>query len=286
MTEPRRMDGSLQQRRLAYRRAVQVGIGVSVVVHLIVLLVLARSLSLAPAAPREQVQLRDIQGPIVLEVGRIVPESELPSEEGIVIPPEEEEDEPPPDEDLGPRLPAAAARPSPATRGEGDAQRLTNAERLQPHESDDRLYKEFPDDQVPEYLASNPYKAYEGEIRARLGVMLDSLNLSEEQRRRAVEWLTGDEGEEWGISEEGIHLGGILIPMNVGALFQEEGPSGRESRQESRDLEQIRLQDLLGEAEDIQKERGREMRQRSKEELERRLRDSLEAANDSTRPRT
>lgn len=284
MTELRRMDGSLQQRRLAYRRAVRVGIGVSVVVHLLVLLVLARSLSLAPAAPREQVQLRDRQGPIVLDVGRIVPESEMP-EEGIVLPPEE--DEPlPEDEDPAPRQPGAIAQPSPAVRGEGDVQRLTNAERLQPHEGDDRLYKEFPDDQVPEYLASNPYRAYEGEIRARLSVMLDSLNLSEEQRRRAVEWLTGEDGEEWGISEDGIHLGGVLIPMNVGALFQEEGPSGRESRQEARDLGQIRLQDLLGEAEDIQKERGRQMRERSKEELERRLRDSLEAANDSTKPRT
>jgi hypothetical protein len=279
------MDGSLQERRLAYRRAVQAGIGASIVVHLLVLLVLARSLSLAPAEPREQRQTVDFQGPIVLNVGRIVPASETP-EEGIQLPPEEDEEPRPDDDERAPQQPGAVALPSPAVRGEGDQPRLTNAERLQPHEGDERLYKEFPDDQVPEYLASNPYAAYEGEIRARLSVMLDSLNLSEEQRRRAVEWLTGDEGEEWGISEDGIHLGGILIPMNVGALLQEEGPSGRESRQEVRDLGQIRLQDLLGEAEDIQKERGRQMRERSKEELERRLRDSLEAANDSTKPTT
>lgn len=284
MSERRLMDGSLQDRRLAYRRAVRMGIGISLVVHLLVLLVLARSLSLAPATPRQQPRVADPRGPVVIEVRRVV-QGEVEPEQGIQLPPEDDRADV---EDTPTDQPGAVAlpSPSPARRGEEGEPHLTNAERLQPQEGDERLYKEFPDDQVPEYLASNPYAAYEGEIRARLSVMLDSLNLSEEQRRRAVEWLSGDDGEEWGISEDGIHVGGVLIPINVGALFQEEGPSGRESRQEASDLGQIRMQDLLGEAEDIQKERGREMRQRSKEELERRLRDSLEAANDSTKPRT
>ena len=134
---------------------------------------------------------------------------------------------------------------------------------------------------MPEYLAEKPYARYEGEIRARLGIMLDSLNLSEEQRRKALDWLTGDEGEEWGVGEDGIHIGGVVIPIDLGSLLQEEGPRGRESRQEMRDLRDIRYQDLIGESEDIQKERAAEMRERTKQELEQRLQDSLKAAQDS-----
>ncbi|TDJ46580.1 MAG: hypothetical protein E2O48_04695 [Gemmatimonadetes bacterium] len=108
--------------------------------------------------------------------------------------------------------------------------------------------------------------------------MLDSLSLSEEQRRRAVEWLTGDEGQEWGVTPDGIYIAGVLIPLSLGQLFAEEGPNGRESRQRLRDLQDIQMQDLQGEAERIRKERAQAMRDRTKEELERRVRDSLEAA--------
>jgi hypothetical protein len=270
---------ALAGRRRGYTRAVRVGLGASLVFHLFVLLVLGRSLRVEPqsaARPPAETVIA-LQGPQSVVIGDVLP-APAPEEEGRPPPREtpDETVEARPEEVAGPPVQAEqGARPA------DDAGYLTNAEKLQPKEGDERLYQDVPDDQLPEYLAENPYARYEGEIRARLGIMLDSLNLSEEQRRKALDWLTGDEGEEWGVAEDGIHIGGVVIPIDLGSLLQEEGPRGRESRQEMRDLRDIRYQDLIGESEDIQKERAAEMRERTKQELEQRLQDSLKAAQDS-----
>jgi hypothetical protein len=137
---------------------------------------------------------------------------------------------------------------------------------------------------MPEYLEDRFAQA-EGVIRARLGAMLDSLALTEEQRRRAVEWLFGEGDQQWGVTPDGIVLGGMVIPMNVGALFEAEGPLGRELRQEQRDLEQIQRQDFRTDVERSQRERLEEMRQRSEEEAERRRQDSIAAEADTTNTR-
>lgn len=270
---------ALAGRRRGYSKAVRIGLGVSLVVHLFVLFVLGRSLRVeAPAAPRPPETAIALQGPQSVVIGEVLPPSAAEEDEGRP-PPREVPDETVqarPDQAAGPPV-----RAEPGERPAADEGYLTNAEKLQPKEGDERLYPDVPDDQVPEYVAENPYARYEGEIRARLGIMLDSLNLSEEQRRKALEWLTGDEGEEWGVDEDGIHIGGVLIPIDLGSLLQEEGPNGRESRQRARDLRDIRYQDLIGESEEIQKERAAEMRERTKQELEKRLQDSLKAEQDS-----
>lgn len=282
-SERARSDVSLSERRRGYDRAVRIGLAFSVVFHLLLLFVIGRSLRIdAPAtrAPAETPTIQ-LQGPLAVEIGEILPPEETPAEEeqGLRPPPEETEVDPQPDQPQ----PRPAQGPPALADGEAEADDgyLTNAEILQPKEGDERLYPEYADDELPEYLVQNPYAAYEGEIRARLGVVLDSLNLTEEQRRRATEWLTGEDGSEWGVSEQGIHIGGVVIPINLGSLLQEEGPRGREARQELGDLEMIRYQDMIGEAEEVREERVREMRERTKQELERRVRDSLEAAQDS-----
>ncbi|HUF57855.1 MAG TPA: hypothetical protein VMM55_14990 [Thermohalobaculum sp.] len=271
------------ERRRGYDRALRIGLAVSVAAHVVLLLVVGRSLRLDAPEPRPAATepVIELQGPLAFELGRVIPASEEPEEDATRPPPDETE--PDPDE---PR-PQPPLEGPPAPRDDGAAEDadvdgyLTNAEKLQPREGDERLFPEYADDEIPVYLAENPYAAYEGEIRARLGVMLDSLNLTEEQRRRATEWLTGGAGEEWGVSEDGIHLGGIVIPIDLRSLLQEEGPRGRERRQEIRDRLDIGYQDMIGEAEEIREERARQMRERTKEELERRVRDSLEAAADS-----
>ena len=134
---------------------------------------------------------------------------------------------------------------------------------------------------MPEYLEDRFAQA-EGVIRARLGAMLDSLDLTEEQRRRAVEWLFGEGDQQWGVTPDGIVLGGMVIPMNVGALFEAEGPLGRELRQQQRDLEDIQRQEFRTDVERTQRERLEEMRQRSEEEAERRRQDSIAAEADTT----
>lgn len=285
---PRPRPGALSERRLGYDRAVRLGLVASLAFHVVLLFVVGRSLRMdapepPPSTPAPIVQL---QGPIALEIGRVIPASEEPEPETTQPSPEEAEAEPEVQpEDPRPEPPAEGppvmAAEGQADDADADGGFLTNAEILQPKEGDERLFKEYADDEIPEYLAENPYAAYEGEIRARLGMMLDSLNLSEEQRRKATEWLTGEEGEEWGVSEDGIHIGGMVIPIDLRSLFAEQGPRGRESRQELRDRLQIQHDDMIDEAQDIREERAREMRERTKEELERRLRDSLEAAQDS-----
>lgn len=278
--------GALSERRRGYGRAVRIGLAASLAFHVVLLLVVGRSLRMdapepRPSAPEPIVQL---QGPVALELGRVIPASEEPEQETTQPPPEETEAEVQPEE---PR-PEPPAEGPPVVADEGQADDadaedgfLTNAEILQPKEGDERLFQEYDENEIPEYLAENPYAAYEGEIRARLGMMLDSLQLSEEQRRKATEWLTGEEGEEWGVSQDGIHIGGIVIPIDLRSLLQEEGPRGRERRQEMRDRLQIQYDDMIDEADEIREERARQMRERTKEELEQRLRDSLEAAQDS-----
>ena len=158
---------------------------------------------------------------------------------------------------------------------------MTNAERRQPREGDPRLGEDFTDRPLPEYLRDR-FGLAEGELRARLGAMLDSLQLSEEERRRAVEWLLGEGDQQWGVTEDGLVLGGVVIPMNVGALFQAEGPLGRELRQQGRDLRDIRRQDFETDVERVQQERLEEMRRRSLEEAERRAGDSTAVEADTT----
>ena len=280
---PERPHESLSERRRGYDRALRIGLAVSVAVHVVLLLVVGRGLRLDAPEPRPAATapVIELQGPLAFEIGRVIPASEEPDEDAMRPPPDETEPDP---DERRPQLPLEgppAPRDDGATEDAADDGYVTNAEKLQPREGDERLFPEYADDEVPVYLAKNPYAAYEGEIRARLGVMLDSLNLTEEQRRRATEWLTGGDGEEWGVSEDGIHLGGIVIPIDLRSLLQEEGPRGRERRQEIRDRLDIDYQDMIQDADEIREERARQMRERTKEELERRLRDSLEAAADS-----
>lgn len=283
---PRPRPGALSERRRGYDRAVRIGLAASLAFHIVLLLVVGRSLRMEPPEPPPSTPapIVRLQGPVAVEIGQVIPASEETEQETTRPPPRETETEARPEDPRpeppveGPPVEADDGR---AEADDADVGYLTNAEILQPKEGDERLFPEYADDEVPEYLAKNPFAAYEGEIRARLGMMLDSLNLSEEQRRKATEWLTGEEGEEWGVSQDGIHIGGIVIPIDLRSLFQEQGPRGREARQELRDRLQIQYDDMIDEAEEVREDRARQMRERTKEELERRLRDSLEAAGDS-----
>jgi len=279
VTESGQQFSAVRVRRRDYGRALRIGLVISIVFHFLVIIVLGRVLSLDPASfqspPRRTIEL---QGLPVVQVDAVLPAFET-DPDAVRLPLEEElEPEVEPDGEA-PVSPTTVRVPG---RGLVGPPRLTNAEKLQPQEGDERLWYDLDGQPIPEYLDREAYAAYEGEIRARLSRMLDSLSLSDEQRRRALEWITGDEGHEWGVTPDGIYIAGVLIPLNLAQLFAEEGPNGRESRQQMQDLRDIRVQDMLGEAEQIQKDRAQEMRERTKQELERRLQDSLEAAVDTT----
>jgi len=257
-----------------YRRSIRIGLLVSAFLHALVAIFVSgqfyigtRSFRPVKLPPRPTVGLE------VIEISEI--DAESAAEEVLELPPEDRDE---------------IQRPEPPIPGDGrrapgdgadDGPGITNAERLRPREGDPRLWEDFADRPLPEYLEDRFARA-EGVIRARLGAMLDSLALSEEQRRRALEWLFGEGDQQWGVTPDGIVLGGMVIPMNVGALFEAEGPLGRELRQEARDLADIQRQDFEADIQRVQQERLAEMRRRSEEEAERRRQDSVSAESDST----
>lgn len=257
-----------------YRRSMRSGLLASAVLHALVAILLSGQFYLSTRSFRPvQLPPRPAVGLQVIDIRDV--DTESAAEEVIEMPPEQR------DEIQRPEPPTPGAGDRAQSPGTDDGLGLTNAERLLPREGDPRLWQDFGDRPMPEYLEDRFARA-EGVIRARLGAMLDSLQLSEEQRRRAVEWLFGEGDQQWGVTADGIVLGGMVIPMNVGALFEAEGPLGRELRQETRDLEAIQRQDRQTDVERVQRERLEDMRRRSDEEAERRRQDSISAAADTT----
>lgn len=255
-----------------YRRSMRLGLLISVVLHALVFVFLSGQLYIATREFRPvRLPPRPIAGLEVIDIARI--ESEPATEDIILMPEERDEIERP-----QPPTPGAAERP--AGPGADTGPGMTNAERLRPQEGDPRLWEDFSARPLPEYLEDQFARA-EGLIRSRLAAMLDSLSLTEEQRRRAVEWLFGEGDQQWGVTPEGLVLGGMVIPMNVGAMFEAEGPLGRELRQEARDLADIQRQDFQTDVERTQRERLEEMRRRSEEEAARRAGDSVAVEPDT-----
>ncbi len=251
---------SVEKRR--YRRAFWTGLGISALAHAVLYLWVAGRLWL-PGGPRVQLPpppLRPPEGMLVIEVRPLTPEEEEAArQERRLIDLSEPQPEPERPTAEQPRPEGAPVQAAPSGDGE-DEVGLTNAERLRPRMGDPKLWDRDAGP-MPEYLEDSWLRA-EGRLRDYLSRQLDSLNLSEEQRRKAVEWLTGED-DEWGVTPDGIRLGGIEIPMNVGALFQEEGPRGREARQLQMDRLLIDQQDLRSDVEATIRERNAEMEQRS-----------------------
>ena len=158
---------------------------------------------------------------------------------------------------------------------------LTNAERLRPQFSrvwiDPRARPLY-----GERLAR--YARADSAVRAILSVWLDSIALSDEERRKAVDWTFGEGDERWGISPEGLHLGKITIPIPFG--FGMNGPERRELEQALRDLQEIQRQNLQADLEENRRERVQEMRKRTEEELDRRRGERGGAAGDSAKQDT
>lgn len=252
-------------RERRYRRTLATGLILSVLAHAVVLIVSGR----LPFDP--------LRGPIA-------DETEPPRAPGLVIVGIDEVESPAPPEEVRaePRRPEETevirlAPLPPEGGGEEEAAReeaaeepepsLTNAERLRPRYSDARIWID-PDELnlYGERLAR--YARADSAVRAILRSWLDSLALSEEERRRALDWTLKSGDERWGISPEGLHLGNITIPIPFS--LAPSGPQRREFEQALRDLQEIRRQDLQADLEENRRERAEEMRRRSREEAERR----------------
>lgn len=260
--------------RDTYSRVLPWALGASFLVHVLLVLFVSRLLDLSERGflgPPPDVLPPD--GIEVVDVPTLEPLEPLTEPERPDIRPGEQE-----------VIQVVPGEPDEAGGAEAEPERqgLTNAERLRAQFTDRRLWVPYPDEPWPADVAQ-AYARADSAVRALLRVWLDSLSLSEEERRRATEWTFGEGDEKWGISDKGLHLGDITIPIPFGALFgYSMSPNAQKTRQMIREFNEIRQQDIET---DIRKERDealKEMRRRTQEEIERRERDTTEAAPPDT----
>jgi hypothetical protein len=182
------------------RRILWAAIAASVLFHIVVLVAVPFSPGFRPVPT----------GPAPLSEPEQEPGLRLLQFEAVDRDVEELEGPDDPERTPGPaRAPAPAA---PAPPGEPAADRLSAADRLRPGAvRDPRLWR----DHGPAYLLppETPEEAILRGLLPRLALLNDSAAAEEDRRRRATDWtFTDSEGRRWGISSEGIHLGGITLP--------------------------------------------------------------------------
>lgn len=261
------------EERSRYRKALGVGLLVSLAVHLLALLFVGGTVERLPdrvPTPPEAPPLREALRAVAVEPAAPEAVSEpAPPEVGR---------EPSPAAEAGlPSLEPAAA-PGGIPRA---VPRMTNAERLRPRAGDLRLWAELDPDELTRSQRRRLRRARKA-LRGFLRAYLDSLQLSREQRRAAREWVVEGEGDKkWGISSEGLHLGDVTIPIPFGQFLRASGPKRRELEQALRDYNMIQQQASKLEAEAVRKERLKAMRARTREKLEERLEEADGSEADS-----
>lgn len=242
--------------------AIWVGLAASVAAHLLLAMFMLTGVPDVPFAPPPETE--DSPDPRWVDALRVVqiPEEALP-EEG------QQSSEAPGEPAAAPEAGLPSPRPVPAGEApaaEAPGEELTNAERLRPRVGDPRLWARAPVDSLAPGLADR-YDRAETAVRRLLRTYLDSLELSEEQERRAREWVVGEGDEKWGISPEGLHLGDVTIPIPFGQMLSQSGEARRQAEQVLRTWEMIQFQAGRLEAQEVREERLEAIRERTRERL-------------------
>ena len=194
-----------------------------------------------PGAPDAERDLSEDQGRPGLVTPRVVPN---------FIPPA------PAPGDAAP----AATGPQPGAAGTAG---LSAADRLRMRVSDPRLWGAPP---ISSPLPKTPIDAVRERIAADLDAWNDSIAAEAAASARATDWtVKGEDGKRWGISPEGIHLGGVTLPMPGGGFGP---PMGRRDEIEERMAIDREIGDQADRARirDTFKERARAIRERKDRE--------------------
>lgn len=256
---PASVDDGRQLRRaprVSYRRALLVGLGLSLALHLLIVLI-ARRTWLVP------VPIELPEAPVVAVGGErttmrverivIVPEARAEAEATERVEPEER--------------PEPEAEPAPVTiPGAVDAAPAPGAsalDRLRPRMADPRLWTrpELPPPEEPSDI-----EVVRARIARRIQEWNDSVAAEAGRAADAMDWTVKDgEGKRWGISPGKIHLGDLTIPVpvNIGG-----GPSPQREKAEeraSRDKE-VAAQAERAAADENREERVRAIRERKDQE--------------------
>lgn len=156
-----------------------------------------------------------------------------------------------PSGDLPSSQPPAADQPAGEVAGEtpGEAPGAESApstsarDALQPGYRDPRLYVSppmFPD------LDRTDHERYMEHLQARIDAINDSMIVAANRERRTSDWtVTDGSGNRWGLSPEGLHLGGVTLPRAIIPLPRATGDNQRleEERERLRRRDEIRRQE-------------------------------------------
>jgi hypothetical protein len=258
---PRRVLSETRERGRRYRRAVAIGIIVSVMLH--VLAVLASSVLIRRLEPG--MVFVPLPRPIRLE-----PEGTQVVEYRVV---ENPPAEPAPARRPEPE-PPVESRPSPPVAAEAPAEPTASAaERLRPRVGDWRLWVAPP-------LAANDVDRTRAEqmadLRARLAAAIqagnDSLAAELVREAEAMDWTVGEEGNKWGVSPGKLHLGPVTLPLPL--LFQPHPATAREQAERAADWSAIQRQAGQAAIDETFEERVKAIRERKERQEAKAKRDT------------
>mgnify|MGYP001053951341 CR=1 FL=1 len=256
------------RRRRSHRKVLAAGLMASLALHVLAVLVSRYFFTVAApyreAGPAPSTRPTTPPGLRVYDI-RTVAEAAAPPEEQAA------RDLPETPSRLSPPDAATEAAPAEATGTAPRDRVLSPAERLRPRDiGDRRLWAPLP--WVLEAPPS-PAEAATEHLARRLGELNDSLALEADAARRAMDWtIKGKDGKRWGISPEGIHLGGITLPA----------PSLGPKSQRERDWEEAQEQADRARVRDRFDERAKELRDRK--DRERQERKQGQSQSQGTKP--
>jgi len=252
------------RRRDSFGRVMGWSLGLSALAHLLLLLVspIFIQTEQPPGGPTSIIP--DVAPQFGLEMIVAIPSENAP--ELPEISPAEEVDRPtfvqplqPPQAGGQPQAGAVPTNPSPA----GAVPSTTPGDALRPGTRDPRLYVR--PNPLPNLDTRTDYERYMDRIEARIDALNDSMGIAAARNRTTSDWtFTDADGNRWGLSPDGLHLGGVTIPRELIPL---PGPTGdnqslEAARERQRQRDEIIRQEADRERRETQQERIDATRQR------------------------
>lgn len=220
--------GGLQPRRPHRGRPLTWGLSLSLLFHLLLALFASRAwipirsdLGGSPESVRP-----DAISPEMRALRLEIIEGELEDEE-IATPPD-------PEDEILRRIPLPVEPTAPGVETEGQEAEREPHDReaaprrgLQPEMVDPRLWERVEAPPIPE---PSDFEKARARVYARIQMLNDSLAAEGELARRGTDWtFTDKEGRRWGVSPDGLHLGGVTLPLPV--RFDPPPDQAREARE-------------------------------------------------------
>lgn len=247
----RRVLSETRERDRRYRRAVAIGVIVSVAVHLVA--VLASSVLIRRIDPDSI-----ISSPV--PTIRAEPEGMQAVDIRVVERPEiaaEPEPEPEPE-------PVAEREPARPTSGEPAEPTLSAAERLRPRVGDWRLWAAPPPSLALDRSEAERLERVQARIVAAIQAGNDSLAAELLDQAEAMDWTVGEDGNRWGISPGKVHLGPVTLPLPL--IFGPHPATAREQADRAADWSAIQRQAGQGAIDETFEERVKAIRERKARE--------------------